>query len=123
MGRAFTHYWTSDTWEGYRGEEVTYTAANLFRKWGLKKGDRIFIVSNMAGQVRLGAATDVEAVVGRAEAKRRFGCEVWDGSDFAIASKPLAFDPDLEVPTAVARRLRFAPSGEAFKSTNGKLDQ
>jgi hypothetical protein len=123
MGRAFTHYWTCDSWEGYRGDLVTYTAANLFRRRGLKTGDRIYIVSNLDGRVRLGAAIDVAAVVGRAEAKKRFGREVWDASDFAIAITPVSFDPDQEVPTVIASRLRFLPSGKGLKHAKGRLDQ
>lgn len=131
---AFTHYWKNDTFEqmranGSEGEPLNHTAGNTFANAGVKKGDTVYVITVIKGDLFLvGRMTVSQIVHSDAEAERLLGSDVWSADDHLIATEsectPMEFRR--RVPIETVQKLRFeakeGPKPLTFKSPGG-LDQ
>ena len=132
MPRYFTHYWKNSTWEFTRrlsgpDETLDHVADNRFVERGVGRGDYIYAVTNMQGELYLLGRLRVGRVCDRDEAARALGTDdLWDASDHVLASEATPKRFDRAVPLGVTERLAFV-SGNATKrlefSSPGYLDR
>jgi len=113
MSTSRTVYWTQDGWAGLEvGDRIERAGSNQFSSRRVAAGDDLYFVNLFQGEVRLLGALTVGEVIGRKEAERRFGKDIWDADEFAVAApnsaRPFAFR---SVPGDIVSRLRFV-SGE-----------
>jgi len=62
---AFTHYWKNDTFEhtwanGHEGERLNHTAGNIFANADVKKGDAVYVITVIKGELFLVGRMTVE---------------------------------------------------------------
>jgi hypothetical protein len=115
MPRYFTHYWKKETCadgEVYAGHLLSYTASNLFRKRGVRKGDVIYPVTVRRGRLFLIGRLAVRHICGRIEAAREIGTDdLWKGADeYAISASETPMHFHIEVPSEVTEKLLFVAS-------------
>lgn len=135
MPRYFTHYWTNETWERRRrrweldsqGEVLDYAASNRFFKRGIEPGDFLYPVTMMDGRLYLLGRLEVDQLCDLDEAASILGTEnLWEASDYAIASAPTPVHFGLEVPPELTKRLTFIGGNETKPLKFGfdeRLDQ
>jgi hypothetical protein len=122
MARAFTQYFKNTTWKNI-GDSLVHTASNVFRKHGVKRGDRIFIVTNITGAMYLGCVLTVDKAVGQSQARAIFRKKVWEAADHVLARDAQPFHRNLRVPQKAVRALRFDGNTSLVFKSDGKLDQ
>jgi len=115
MPRYFTQYWNQETCaesERYAGHPLDYTASNLFRKCGVRKGDIVYPVTVRRGRLFLIGRLIVGQICGRLEAENILDDdELWEGADeYLIASSATPMHFHIEVPTEVTEKLLFVAS-------------
>lgn len=131
---AFTHYWKNDTFDhmrdsGNEGEPLTHTAGNRFANVSVKKGDTVYVITVVKGELFLVGRMIVSQIVhGDAEAARLLGGDVWSADDHLIADDrdgtPMRFRR--RVPDEIVKQLRFESSDGPRPLTftnSGGLDQ
>ncbi len=119
MARYYTQYWSRD-WLQYKAKKdefLDHTAGNqFFRKWGIIRGDIVYIVTVNKGYLYLISRIEVDKVCSQQEAEKIFGTsDLWEGKDHLIAKSgteiPMRFDR--QIPLGVTKRLRFlSPTGK-----------
>lgn len=119
MSQAFISGWRRDTWQGSAergeaGELLTHTASDQFASRGIAPGDRIYVLGNDAGRLIVIGRMTVDEIYDLAEARRRFGSQVWDANWHAegVDATPMRFDR--VVPEREARKITGA-SGTPLK--------
>jgi hypothetical protein len=131
---AFTHYWKNDTFEqmranGQEGKPLDHTAGNSFANARVKKGDAVYVITVITGELFLvGRMTVSQIVHSDAEAASLLGYDVWSADDHLISTDsectPMKFRR--RVPTELVQELRFETKEGSkpltFKSSGG-LDQ
>jgi len=69
----FTQYWTNDTWNKnayLEGQDLNYTAGNLFARSKVCSGDSVYIVTVFAGRLFLLGRLTVDRICSRREWKK-----------------------------------------------------
>jgi hypothetical protein len=120
MKRYFTHYWKNSTWnnqiEGFDRDSdhtLQHTAANMFRKREVSKGDSVYIITVKQGQLLLLCKLTVADVCGYEKAARLLKDEnLWSAGDHIVAEYPAPIRRSFEVPVpfATTKQLRFESS-------------
>lgn len=84
---AWTHYWTKKTaqTELQQPGPLDHTASNLFRRRGVDRGDRVYVISFWDGTLKVLGRLDVGRVVDQAQAERICGQQLWDAEDHVMA--------------------------------------
>jgi hypothetical protein len=95
------------------GIRLDHSANRQFRRSGVKRGDRVYVVATRAGALSLLARIEVERVVGQREAERHFGNEFYRAPDHVIG-RGTELDLERVVPEHVARAIR-RESGKPIK--------
>jgi len=121
--KEYTYYWRSNDWHELQGGKIRHVAGKGLRRKGLEIGDRIYVVTNLDGEMYLGGSLDVAQVVDRTEARRLLGRDVGVAGDYAIAATAQDFHADLRVPLRVTRALRFRPENKSLLLKGERLDQ
>ena len=107
---AFLQTWTDGADVNRRpGEPLEHTASNLFVERDVTRGDTVFVAEVVDGYLELIARMVVGEVLTFAQARARFGPNIWDAEDHLIASpdtdSPMVFGR--RVPHEIARQIRF----------------
>lgn len=128
MSRYYTHYWTNETWREHEPKMPTlvHTASNQFD--AIQRGDVVYVVTNIAGKLYLGARLEVTLVTDQRGAERYFGEPEWRAKTHLICEDEGLVQPmyyDRRVPDAVVQKLRFLSNGEprSLMFRGDKLDQ
>jgi hypothetical protein len=131
---AFTHYWTNHTCaeaqeRGEEGLQLNHVASNIFTERGVRKGDRIYVITVIKGELFLiGRLTANRIVHSDGEAERLLCYEPWSAADHLIADADKCTTMNFRRPVAfgIVKQLRFiGPDGltpARFKS-EWALDQ
>jgi hypothetical protein len=120
---AYTHYWKNDTWDEQLGQQLEHAASNAFRARGVRKGDRVFVVTIREGQLFVGGRLVVDKVTTQKDAEKLLGTALWTARDHIVARNPLGVLQPVPVPNKIARRLRFVPDSDLVWSSPGELDR
>lgn len=114
MGKACTVYWTPQGWAGLAvGDPVAIAGSNQFVTRGVVSGDDLYFVNLQHGEVRLLGAMTVGEVITHADAKRRFGDDIWNSNEFAVAAPGTASSFAFRtIPQEVVAQLRFISNGQ-----------
>lgn len=117
MKSYFTHYWKNSTCQEQEWSPdsvLNYTAGNMFRKRGVKQGDRVFVVTVSRGRLFLVGAMDVREILTRTQAARELKTSVWNAAEHLVAVRGSASSKrfDRVVPPEIVRELMFeGPDG------------
>ena len=125
MARTFTQYWQNSTWEDYQdgAEPLDHSASNEFKRRGVERGDRIFIVTNIEGALYLGNVMLVDKLVGQRKAQKQRGPNLWKAKDHVLAREGRPFYKDLRVPIETVKALRYRGNKSLVFKKAGQLDQ
>ena len=122
--RAFTQYWrnTEPNWHDTEYRSLEHAASNVFKARGVEAGATVYIVTILNGQVHLGGALLVDAVIGLRAARKRFNQNVWEGTDHIVTRDPQPFNRDLILPMSTVKALRFLPDKPLIFKSPDVLD-
>lgn len=123
--RAFTHYWTNDTWKDQvAGLRLTHVAGSSFRQRGVEVGDFIYVVTIKKGDLFLAGRMQVSQMVGQDEAERLLDSKLYGANEHVIGRNGTVTRFDAVVPDRIVQQLRFEPGGRGLvRNAKGKLDQ
>ena len=117
--RYCTHYVKNEQFDyekglGEGGKPINHTAGNQFHRRRVRPGDYVYDVTLKDGQLFLIGRMQVEKIVSYREAEKLLRYEPYPAKEHLLARRgtgtPQHFD--LEIPRALARRLRFrTPEG------------
>lgn len=121
MSRSWTFYWGQASWDPHvnaEGSPLDHVAGNQFRKRGVSRGDRVYVVSIRDGVLFLGARLTVDLIVSQAQASERLKSDnLWDASEhiIAVANSGTALQLRRSIPSDVAKQLAFECPGRGAK--------
>ena len=126
---AFTHYWTTDTWEQYRsipgtGLPLVHTASNLFRARGVQEGDDLYVVTVLCDDVLLIGKMRVGCVCGGTEAAallNRDPAQMWAAESHAVAQLATTVSFARVVHPDHVRKLRLVRDGQEVRLAYGGM--
>src|SRR5438128_4711491 len=107
MAKSFTQYWQNETWRNSSNERVVdHSAGNDFRRRGVKVGDHVYVVTNMAGRMYVAGKMSVAAITDQRTAERKLGRKLWKADEHLIG-QGTSMRFDREVPLPIVKQLRF----------------
>lgn len=109
---AFTHYWERETLRRHDDSDrapLRHIAGNQFRRRGVQPGDAVYIVNVAGGRLRLISRILIDEVIGEAEARERFGDDLFPASEHCLRrnGKGEPVDLDRFVEEGIVRKLTF----------------
>lgn len=110
MGRAFTHYWNTATWNARvraGGGPLLHLAGNAFAVRGIASGDRVYVVSVKKGVLHLVGRMEVGLRVDFEYASAVLEETPWEVDDHLLARTCTAMRFDRVVPAETAAALLF----------------
>ena len=137
MIKYFTHYWANTTWndmvsiiEQHLDGKLLRAGSNLFNPIKINKGDKVYIVTVIQGQLYLGGRIIVDHILPHITAInfQDWGYPLWEANYHIIMNKESAgyFKPDNKIPNEVTKNLKFRSSGGLKKlkyENEGILDR
>jgi len=121
MERHYLQYWLPDQAEAVLSEGTLERAGSgQYSGIGLARGDHLWIVTGVAGRLKLVGHFDVAEVVSKQELETRLGIEVFDKPTHAIARVPSR--PVLRDIMDIAAKLRFNSPNDRLDVSGGLID-
>jgi hypothetical protein len=115
MTRFFTYNWQyKEARKEPQGEPLGHTWGSRFSGRKIEPGDRVYVVSMLAGRMYLLGSMQVASVVTKDEARRILGSEPYDAPEHLIAATCTPAHL-IEPPIETVRELRFV-SGSKRKA-------
>lgn len=118
MPRYFTHYWTNRTWQNLRTEDghlLNHTADNMFMQRGVQRGDHVYVVTIIKGQLYLLGKLVIDTIGDVDTIALLLNCrpdELWQARDQIIAAAATPTNSDRRVPLELTEQLRFQSGTE-----------
>jgi len=120
--RVFTQYWKNETWLASTSAKLDHAASNLFRERKVGRGDRIYIVTVLAGRLYVRGWLEVDAILSQRQAQLRLkDTSLWEATDHAIAKRWHRSSTDRILSMKDVRRL-VRPDGSRPVIRNGAVD-
>jgi hypothetical protein len=124
MANHFLQYWKPGQvdYELGRDDPLNHSGSDQFRRMKVQPGDTVWIVTvRLPGELATIGRIQVGEVMGRAEAVRRVGQNVWPSRDHIIAT--VGTEEELREVNLmdIATRLRFQSKNDRLSISNGRM--
>ena len=124
---AFTQYWTNVSWSlnnKNEGQPLDHSAGNSFSKRGVRREDKVYVVTVLRGKLFLAGRMIVDRITTQSQAQQVLGTtNLWRANEHILSDHGTISHFKRKVAEGIVRRLQFGDGKPLVFKKAGVLDQ